>query len=156
MSDSVDARLVGLGFLLGVQLRSQGLVTNAVSRKYRQRNWSPATWSQQVSVNPAVSNGRCAHWWKFIYTFEWSNPQDLMHNFVGRHWLGASVCLCVCYLYLFRSIYLATLSSFQFPAVSWQKKSKDCNNLYIQQFTASLSTVSIKVELKMHMEMHET
>jgi len=106
MSDSVDARLVGLGFLLGVQLRSQGLVTNAVSRKYRQRNWSPATWSQQVSVNPAVSNGRCAHWWKFIYTFEWSNPQDLMHNFVGRHWLGASVCLCVCVLLVSISIYI--------------------------------------------------
>lgn len=39
MSDSVDARLVGQGFLVGVhELRSQGLVTNAVSRKYRQRN----------------------------------------------------------------------------------------------------------------------
>lgn len=75
------------------------------------------------------------------YTFEWSNPNDLMHNFVGRHWFGCKcVCVCVCYLYLFRSLYLATLSSLQFPAVSWQKKSKDCNNLYIQQFTASLST----------------
>ena len=39
MSDSIDARLGGHGFLLGVhELRIQGLVTNAVSRKYRQRN----------------------------------------------------------------------------------------------------------------------
>ena len=58
------------------------------------------------------------------------------------------LCVCVTCIYLFRSIYLATLSSLQFPAVSWQKKSKDCNNVYIQQFTASLSTVSIKVEFK--------
>lgn len=131
MSDSVDARLVGQGFLVGVhELRSQGLVTNAVSRKYRQRNWSPATWSQEVSVNPAVSTRR-----------------------LGARVLSVCVCVCVLLIDLFRSIYIfsntiiITISCCFL--VSWQKKSKNCKNLYLQQFTASLSTVSIKVEFKM-------